>query len=91
MTTEGGLFLERCRRIVDELAAAERELMDASSEPSGRLRVSLPMVSGLMQPVLAAFAERYPKIELDLDFSDRLVDVIGEGFDAVIRGGTGTK
>jgi len=89
LTTEGGLFLERCRRIIDELAAAERELMDASSEPSGRLRVSLPMVSGLMQPVLAAFAERYPKIELDLDFSDRLVDVIGEGFDAVIRGGTG--
>jgi DNA-binding transcriptional LysR family regulator len=89
MTAEGDLFLERCRRILDELTAAERELVDAAAEPTGRLRISLPMVSGLMEPVLSAFAERYPKIEMDVDFSDRLVDVIGEGFDAVVRTGDG--
>lgn len=38
-------------------------------------------------PALAEFMARYPDIELDLDFSDRMVDIIGEGFDVVMRGG----
>jgi hypothetical protein len=51
------------------------------------LRVSLPLVSTLVLPVLADFMREYPEIQLDLDFSDRLVDVIDEGFDAVVRTG----
>lgn len=87
LTAEGEQFLERCRRIMTEVAAAERELTDAQAAPSGRLKVSLPLASGLMLPVLSAFAHRFPAIELDLHFSDRLVDVIEEGFDAVVRTG----
>lgn len=87
LTAEGEQFLERCRRIMIEVAAAERELTDAQAAPSGRLKVSLPLASGLMLPVLSAFAHRFPAIELDLHFSDRLVDVIEEGFDAVVRTG----
>jgi DNA-binding transcriptional LysR family regulator len=87
LTPEGALFLDRCRRILAEIAAAENELTSTTACPQGRLRVSLPLVSGLMLPVLSAFADRYPQIELDLDFSDRLVDVIDEGFDAVVRTG----
>lgn len=87
LTAEGEQFLERCRRIMIEVAAAERELTDAQAAPSGRLKVSLPLASGLMLPVLSAFAQRFPAIELDLHFSDRLVDVIEEGFDAVLRVG----
>ncbi|MFT2133775.1 LysR substrate-binding domain-containing protein [Stenotrophomonas maltophilia] len=87
LTAEGEQFLERCRRIMIEVAAAERELTDAQAAPSGRLKVSLPLASGLMLPVLSAFAQRFPAIELDLHFSDRLVDVIEEGFDAVVRTG----
>ncbi|UTY59265.1 LysR family transcriptional regulator [Massilia sp. erpn] len=87
LTSEGVLFLERSRRILAEVAAAENELAGTKASPQGRLRVSLPLVSGLMLPVLSAFAARYPQIELDLDFSDRLVDVIDEGFDAVVRTG----
>lgn len=87
LTAEGSLFLERSRRILAEIEAAQLELSQATSEPSGRLRVSLPLVSPLMLPVLAAFMRAYPKIELDLDFTDRLVDVIEEGFDAVVRTG----
>ncbi|MFD0706873.1 LysR family transcriptional regulator [Photorhabdus akhurstii] len=87
LTTEGTLFLERCKRILDEITSAENELLSSISAPQGRLRVSLPLVSSLMLPVLSAFTMRYPQIELDLDFSDRLVDVIDEGFDAVVRTG----
>ncbi|MEJ2896290.1 LysR family transcriptional regulator [Bordetella avium] len=87
LTAEGVLFLERCRRILSEIEAAETELSQASALPRGRLRVSLPLVSSLVLPVLGDFMRQYPDIELDLDFTDRSVDVIEEGFDAVVRAG----
>ena len=87
LTAEGRLFLLRCQRILGELAAAEREISDTHSAPRGKLRVSLPLVGGLLNPVLAEFVRRYPEIELETDFSDRRVDVIEEGFDAVVRVG----
>ena len=87
LTAEGSLFLERSRRILAEIEAAEQELSHTSAAPRGRLRVSLPLVSSLVLPVLGEFMRAYPDIELDLDFSDRLVDVIEEGFDAVVRTG----
>jgi len=87
LTAEGTLFLERSRRILAEIDAAELELSQASAAPRGRLRVSLPLVSSLVLPVLGEFMRAYPQIELDLDFTDRMVDVIEEGFDAVVRTG----
>lgn len=87
LTAEGTLFLERSRRILAESEAAELELSQASTAPRGRLRVSLPLVSSLVLPVLGEFMHEYPEIELDLDFTDRMVDVIKEGFDAVVRTG----
>lgn len=87
LTAEGALFLERSRRILAEIEAAELELSQAVATPRGRLRVSLPLVSSLMLPVLAEFMRQYPEIELDLDFSERMVDVIEDGFDAVVRTG----
>lgn len=87
LTSEGALFLERTRRILAEVEAAERELTEASATPRGKLRISVPQVRGLLMPVLSNFMRAYPEIELDVDFSDRMVDVIEEGFDAVIRTG----
>ncbi|MGP2410067.1 LysR family transcriptional regulator [Yersinia sp. 2553 StPb PI] len=87
LTSEGALFLERSRRILAEVEAAELELLQLTDKPRGRLRVSLPLVSTLLLPVLADFMLAYPDIELDLDFSDRIVDVVEEGFDAVVRTG----
>jgi DNA-binding transcriptional LysR family regulator len=87
LTTEGAQFLRRCEAIFGELEAAESEIAHASSTPRGKLRVSLPLIGMLMVPSLAAFNEAYPDVELELDFSDRLVDIIEEGFDAVIRTG----
>jgi DNA-binding transcriptional LysR family regulator len=86
LTPEGQLFLSRCQRVVEELEAAEAELSAASS-PKGQLRVSLPLVETLLLPVLGAFMREYPEIRLELDFSDRIVNVIDEGFDVVLRTG----
>ncbi|CAM4375005.1 LysR family transcriptional regulator [Bordetella muralis] len=87
LTAEGALFLERCRRIQCEIEAAELELSETQQSPRGRLRISVPLARVLIMPALIAFMRRYPAIELDVDFSNRLVDVIEDGFDAVIRTG----
>ena len=87
LTAEGALFLARSRRVLAEIEAAEQELSQSAGAPRGKLRVSLPLISSLVLPVLADFMRDHPAIELDLDFSDRLVDVIEEGFDAVVRTG----
>src|SRR5262245_31593296 len=87
LTSQGAHFLERCRRIFCEIEAAELEIAQTQGAPRGKLRVSLPLAGMLMMPTLSAFMRTYPEIELDLDFTDRLVDVIDEGFDAVVRAG----
>jgi len=87
LTPEGALFLERGRRIFSEIEAAEQELAQTQGAPRGKLRVSLPLAGMLMMPALTAFMRSYPEIDLELDFTDRLVNVIEEGFDAVVRAG----
>lgn len=88
LTAEGQRFLERCRKVLCELEAAQLEISSAAATPSGRLRISLPRVGEWVTPVLIDFMQRYPQIELDIDLSNRMVDLFEEGFDAVIRTGT---
>ncbi|WP_066092265.1 LysR family transcriptional regulator [Xanthomonas massiliensis] len=85
LTAEGQLLLERSRRILGQIEEVEAELCSSAGAPRGRLRVGLPLISSLVLPVLSDFAAAYPQIQLDLDFSDRMVDVVEEGFDAVVR------
>jgi DNA-binding transcriptional LysR family regulator len=88
LTEEGKDFYERCRRILDDLDDAQASLANAVSIPRGRLRVSIPLVSyHLLLPLIPEFVERYPEVELDLDFTDRIVDLIEEGVDVAIRSG----
>lgn len=87
LTQEGSFYLDTCRRILSELDEAQAELSKSHTAPRGLLRVSLPLTGMLLMPALSAFMRAYPDIRLDLDFTDRLVDVIEEGFDAVIRTG----
>jgi DNA-binding transcriptional LysR family regulator len=88
LTHEGLLFFQRCRQVLDELENAQTELMHARQAPQGRLRISLPALGyRLLAPILPGFIEAYPQITLDVDFSDRMADVIEAGFDAVIRSG----
>lgn len=87
LTQDGSVFLESCRRIFAEIEAVETGFAQNKSSPQGKLRVSLPMVGMLMMPIISRFMGAYPSIELDLDFTDHLVDVIDGGYDVVVRTG----
>ena len=87
LTEEGSFFLDSCRRIIADLEAAQAQLSRSSAVPRGVLRVSFPLTGMLLMPAVSAFMRAHPEITLDLDFTDRLVDVIEEGFDAVVRTG----
>lgn len=87
LTPEGHRFLDRCRVILAELEAAQAEIADAAGAPRGRLKISLPVEPTLLLPVISEFSAAYPEIELELDINDRFVDIVDEGFDAVIRSG----
>lgn len=88
LTAEGALLLIRCKHILEQIQEAESELTSSTLQPAGKLRVSLPAAGyRLLLSALPIFARRYPHIELDLDFSDRLVNIIDEGFDVAIRSG----
>ncbi len=85
LTDEGRLLLERCYRIFAEFDVAKTELTRAAGKPQGKLRVGMPQLGIYLMPHIVAFQSKFPEIELELDFSDRLVNVIEEGFDAVMR------
>ncbi len=88
LTPEGILLLTRSRHILEQIREVEAEITQTVNHPSGKLRISLPVVGyRLLTPLLPQFSQRFPDIELELDFSDRLVNVIDEGFDVAIRSG----
>ena len=88
LTDEGRLFHERSRRILDDLDDAQAMLSHAREVPRGRLRVSAPIVGyHFLMPVIPDFLVRYPEVELDINFTDRTVDLIDEGVDVAIRSG----
>lgn len=87
MTAEGSMFLARCRRVLAEIQDAELELSQSAQAPRGRLKVGLPLVGSLFLPLMADFMQAHPDIDLHLDLTDRVVNVIEEGFDAVLRTG----
>lgn len=85
LTAEGDRFLVRCQRILEEFDTARAEVRQAQAAPRGKLRIGLPEVGMRLMPHLLVFQQRFPDIELELNFSDQLVNVIDEGYDAVIR------
>ena len=89
LTDDGQAYYDRCVRALAELQAAEAELDSGRREPQGRLRVTAPLVFGrhCVAPVLRELAGRYPQLEVDISFSDRVVDLIDEGYDLGIRVG----
>ena len=88
LTAEGRLFHERCRRILDDLDDAHAMLSRSREAPRGRLRVSAPIVGHhFLLPLIPGFVARHPEVELDINFSDRAVDLIDDGIDVAIRSG----
>lgn len=89
VTADGAAYYERAIKLLDDLDDAETSLSNALMLPRGRLRVDVPspFARMILIPALPAFHARYPDIQLDLGVSDRMVDLIGESVDCVIRGG----
>ncbi|QET03303.1 LysR family transcriptional regulator [Cupriavidus pauculus] len=89
VTEDGAAYYERVVRLLAEMDDAETSLSQASTAPRGRLRVDVPspFASGILVPALPDFYARYPDIHLDLGVSDRMVDLIDENVDCVVRGG----
>lgn len=87
VTSEGATYYEKCVRILGDVEAAEAEFAAIKQAPRGRLRVDMSGSLGklIVVPALNDFHSRYPDIDLTLGFGDRLVDLVQEGIDCVIR------
>lgn len=89
-TPDGEAFYERCVHVLSELDDAEASLRHAASNPRGILRVDMhgTHATGIVLPRIREFRERYPNIDIVISSEDRLVDLVREGIDCAIRGGT---
>lgn len=89
VTADGAAYYERVIRVLADIDDAETSLSDASVSLRGRLRVDVPSPFArlILIPALPAFHARFPEIQLDMGVSDRMVDLIGENVDCVVRGG----
>lgn len=89
LTEAGERYLSRVGDVLEQLEAAGLEAAELASEPQGVLRVSLPISFGQMvvAPMLSGFVEAYPRIRLDLSFTNRRIDLVTEGYDLAIRMG----
>lgn len=89
LTPAGQEYYQTCSRILTELSEAEKTVLSEQKSPQGILRFTAPAEAGwtLLAPIIREFKEKYPDIALDMDFTDRTVDMVGEGFDVALRAG----
>ena len=87
LTEEGEVFYARCKELLGELAEAEAEITSRTGKACGQLKVSAPVSFGLLHlaPLWAGFMARHPDVVLDVTLSDRMVDLVEEGFDVAVR------
>jgi len=87
LTSAGTVYLEKCRVILNLVEAAETDVAQERLTPRGNIRISLPLSFGLkrLAPLLLDFSQRHPEVALDMDYSDRRVNLIEEGIDLSIR------
>lgn len=92
LTEDGQAYFEHCLRALDALRTGGQMLESGRKEGSGRLRVTAPVLFGLrcVAPILTRLANQHPKLELEINFSDQLVDLVEDRFDLAIRNGRPT-
>ncbi|MEO1338345.1 MAG: LysR substrate-binding domain-containing protein, partial [Myxococcota bacterium] len=90
LTNEGRILYAEAKKMLSAAESGLDAIRPMSSAPHGELRVTAPafVTQSELMDSFAAFAKTYPKINLNLDFSDRRLDLIRDGFDAAIRAGT---
>ncbi|WP_431822385.1 LysR substrate-binding domain-containing protein [Burkholderia sp. F1] len=88
LTDSGRRYFEQCRQALSQLVDAEREATGQQATPAGVLRISMPTPYGHYRvlPLLPAFRERYPDVQVEAHLSNRNIDFAEEGFDLAIRG-----
>ena len=89
LTHEGSAFLEDCQRILADLASAEASVSAGGVKASGHLRITAPAGFGRrhVAPLVPRFLELHPEVSLSLNLSDRIVDIVHEGYDCAVRVG----
>ncbi|UXI04489.1 LysR family transcriptional regulator [Photobacterium sp. TY1-4] len=89
LTEAGQIYYERCKRIVDEARLAHEQLGEMLAQPSGGLRVSVPVdfATIFLAPVLVDFASAYPGINFELDMTPKHADLVSDHVDVAIRMG----
>ena len=87
LTVFGRLYLDRCQSVLDEVEAADSLVQSSHAKPQGRLRINAPVTFGRHEliPLVTRFLDRYPDIDVELTLSDRLIDPVEEGYEAVVR------
>lgn len=87
LTEAGAALYERLRHVLDDVAEAEAAASADSRAPRGRLRINAPLSFGVrhLAPLWPRFMAAYPDVELDISLSDRVVDLVDEGYDLAIR------
>jgi DNA-binding transcriptional LysR family regulator len=87
LTPEGEIFLARCRVILESIEESEEEISSRGLNASGTLRVTAPVSFGIrhLAPLWSDFLKAYPEVKVDLELSDRVVNLVEEGFDLAIR------
>jgi DNA-binding transcriptional LysR family regulator len=90
VTEIGRSFYDRCRSLLADAEAADALAAEHRGEPAGRLRIAAPVHFGrhCVMPVLLDLAQAYPALSLEFAFSDRLTDIVEEGYDLAIRTGS---
>jgi DNA-binding transcriptional LysR family regulator len=86
-TEVGQAYFERMRVLLEEIDLLDQSVKNRSGSVIGKLKLTAPMALGetRLAPALIAFAQKYPGIDLDVHFGDRIVNLVDEGFDAAIR------
>lgn len=87
LTDEGMVYFERVRAALEEMEGAAGQIRDLKEVPKGTLKVNVPLSFGQMHllPVISGFAKKYPQVRMEVSLDDRMVDVLADGFDVVVR------
>lgn len=90
VTETGQVYFQHCRQVLDALEDAERAITNLQSAPRGKLKITAPVIYGekTIAPLVNDFVLSYPELEVELNLTNRTVDLVAEGYDLAVRMGT---